>query len=261
MKQKVLILILSAMVASMMTAPAALAHNHSEHGSDHNAEDHETGHHAGDSCSTHAEKEMHCLHSSSVCRIVIRHKKHNCKITNTYRIHTVQRILNRSRLVRCKKYDHSGGWKYCVKAKTTKSSKACVYVIDKKHIRISGKAYRIKSINMPKLNYCYHHGNYTPILQSRSIKKIRLQCKGHNTVVRSKSKIRRVQKTFCGKKFQRVRDNGANGCIYKITAYNSKEKALCHVKLISKKSLRTNNACYKGKAVNLKTLNKISGID
>ncbi|OLR55078.1 hypothetical protein BHK98_02760 [Hornefia porci] len=208
-----------------------------------------------------AARVMQSLQSKKINKITIMKNGKRVKITNPYRIKTIQRTLKRSKFVRRKKFDGLKGWIYTVTAQKKNGKSVKITIIDDTLIRIHGKVYKVKKLDLKKVKYCYHHGNITPILQNNSIKSMTVQFHDQTIEITEPEKVERAKKCFQDNKFQRIRNDGAKGWIYRINAKDKDGKSVQEITLISETRLLIDQRLYEGKKVDLDSLDELFGIN
>jgi V8-like Glu-specific endopeptidase len=197
-----------------------------------------------------AEDVMRAMQSADVKSVTMTHNGKKTKITNRWRIRTVQKLIDRDDLVRVRKEDSLKGWIYSIKTRENSGKTAEMTVVSATRVRINGKVYRSKRLDLRKLAYCWEHGNYTPVLQSSRTAKIE---------VRHRKKA--VQALFRNRKFRRVKDLKEKGWIYVIRAKDSSGRTISSVTLVDKNTVIMNGRTYSGYSVDLDKLDSIFGID
>ncbi|MGN0710089.1 MAG: hypothetical protein ACI4LM_07600, partial [Anaerovoracaceae bacterium] len=178
-----------------------------------------------------------------------------------WRIRTVQKLIDRDDLVRVRKEDSLKGWIYSIKTRENSGKTAEMTVVSATRVRINGKVYRSKRLDLRKLAYCWEHGNYTPVLQSSRTAKIEVRHRKKVVSSTDKATIRTVQALFRNRKFQRVKDLQEKGWIYVIKAKDSSGRTISSVTLVDKNTVIMNGRTYSGYSVGLDKLDSIFGID
>jgi 3,4-dihydroxy-2-butanone 4-phosphate synthase len=208
-----------------------------------------------------AEDVMRAMQSADVKSVTMTHNGKKTKITNRWRIRTVQKLIDRDDLVRVRKEDSLKGWIYSIKTRENSGKTAEMTVVSATRVRINGKVYRSKRLDLRKLAYCWEHGNYTPVLQSSRTAKIEVRHRKKVVSSTDKATIRTVQALFRNRKFRRVKDLKEKGWIYVIRAKDSSGRTISSVTLVDKNTVIMNGRTYSGYSVDLDKLDSIFGID
>lgn len=205
-------------------------------------------------------KVMQSLQSKEIKKITLMKNGKKTTLTNSYRIKIVQNTLDRSKLIRRKNKDSLKGWTYIVRAKKSNGKTLKIEVINDKLIRIRGKVYKVRKLDLRKLNYCYKNGNLTPILQSNQINSLTVQFQDQTVEIVNPEKVEKTRKIFKNNKFQRIKNNGEKGWIYRIKGKDKDGKIVQEILLVNETRVLCGSHLYKGKKVDINSLDELFGI-
>lgn len=208
-----------------------------------------------------AERVMQSFQSKETSKITIMQNGKKTKITNPYRIKAIQKALKRNKCVRRKKSDSLKGWIYTVTLKKKNGKSIKISIISDKLIRIRGKVYKVKSLNLKKLKYCYRYGNITPILENNRIESFTVQFRDRVVEITDPEKVAKTKELFKENKFQRIKNDGVKGWIYRITAKDKDNNVVQEIILINETRLLIGQKLYNGKRVDIDALDKILEIN
>lgn len=208
-----------------------------------------------------AAQVMRSLQSKKINKITIMQNGKKTRVTNSYRIKTIQRTLKRSKFVRKKKLDGLKGWIYTVVAKKKNGKSVKITIINKNLVRIHGKVYKVKTLNLKKLKYCYCYGNVTPVLENKRIKSLTVQFRDKTTEITDPDKVKKTREIFKKNNFQRIRNDGAKGWIYRIKAKDKDGKVVQEIILVSKTKLLIGQRLYKGEKIDIGSLDELFEIN